>query len=93
MAADPSSLSEFEDLGPLETAPCGQVEVFDRGLKGETGGLETAAQAVVGSSGGLDIDQQAKAFFKGQLCVLWVLHLLFESETESGQLEFGQFVE
>ena len=57
LALDPLSLGELQDLGPFEAPPGGQVEVGDGGLERETGGLDAALQAVVGSAGDLDIDQ------------------------------------
>jgi hypothetical protein len=57
MVADPIPLGEFENLGPFETACCGQVEILESGLERKTGRLDAAVQAVVGSAGDLDIDQ------------------------------------
>jgi hypothetical protein len=73
MAVNPLTLSQLQNLTPIEAALGGQVKVFYGGNNWEAGRLDAAAQTVVSPAGGLDIDQQAQPFFEGQVGILGVV--------------------
>jgi hypothetical protein len=59
----------------------------------EFGSFEAALQASVVAVSAFVVDEQAEAILEGQVGILGLVELLFESGTESGQVELGQFVE
>ena len=67
MATDPLTLSQLQNLTPVETSFGGQVKVFYGGHNWEVSRLDATAQAVVGPASGLDVDQQAEALLGGEL--------------------------
>jgi hypothetical protein len=56
-------------------------------------GLQSPLQAVVVTVDTLPVDEQAEAIREGQVSVVGVVQLLFESGPKGGQAELGQFVE
>jgi hypothetical protein len=84
MAFDPLTLSQLQNLTPVEAALGGQVKIFYGGNNREAGRLDATAQAIVGPAGGLDVDQQAQPLFEGQVSILGIVQLLFQGSPETG---------
>ncbi len=91
-AGDPIAQAEFEDGAPVEAAGGGEVEIFESGLHGESGGVDIAADAVLASLGALVVHEQGQAVFEGEFGVFGVGLLLAQSFAEGGQAQCEQLV-